>query len=298
MRTGAVGPERTTKPINFDGLGVAPLQIVDDQQTRAVADDGPAHGIEQPMALSQVARPARCRWLGSLEELGEETSELGPPDRAQRVDVAPESIRSEEVDDGAPRQSARRLVRPSRSHHVSLGSNAPSQLQGEAGLPDPRFAGEQHEMCPPLPRGVPCLVELVQFEVAAHERHFGDGCHVLALQFLAVGCAGPELSVHRPDGLARFHREVALEHLRVPVVGAQRRASVAEREMCFHLDSNGRFVGRLQVDDALGMPDRRFVVVAPGSLVSQPHEDPVRLGSKLRSLVHDPVVVASWKEIA
>ena len=149
---------------HFDGLGVAPLQIVDDQQTRAVADDGPAHCIEQPMALSQVARPARCGWRGSLEELGEETSELGPPDRAQRVDVAPESIRSEEVDDRAPRQSARRLVRPSRSHHVSLGSNAPSQLQGEAGLPDPRFAGHQHEMGPPLPRRVPCLVELVQLE--------------------------------------------------------------------------------------------------------------------------------------
>ena len=68
--------------------------------------------------------------------------------------------------------------------------------------------------------------------------------------------------------------------------------------MCFHLNSNGRFVGRLQVDDALGMPDRRFVVVAPGSLFCQPHQDPVRLGSKLRSLVQDPVVVASWKEIA
>ena len=68
--------------------------------------------------------------------------------------------------------------------------------------------------------------------------------------------------------------------------------------MCFHLDSNGRFVGRLQVDDALGMPDRGFVVVAPGSLFCQPHEDPVRLGSKFRSLVQDPVVITSWKEIA
>jgi len=109
------------------------------------------------MALSQVAPAARCRCWGSLEELGEETSELGPPDRAQRVDVAPESIRSEEVDDRAPRQSARRLVRPSRSHHVSLGSNAPSQLKGEAGLPDPRFAGEQHEVgpSPPARRSMP-----------------------------------------------------------------------------------------------------------------------------------------------
>jgi len=68
--------------------------------------------------------------------------------------------------------------------------------------------------------------------------------------------------------------------------------------MCFHLNSNGRFVGRLQVDDALGMPDRGFVVVAPGGLVAQPHQDPVRLGSELRSLGHDPVVVASWKEVA
>ena len=161
----------------LDGLGVTPLQIVDDQQTRAVADDdGSAHSIEQPMALSQVARPARSGWLGSVEEFGQETSELGPPDRVERVDVAPESIRSEEVDHRAPRQSARSLVRTSRSHHVSLCSNAPAELQCETGLSDPRFAGHQHEMCPTLPRGVPCLVELVQLEVAAHERRFGDGC--------------------------------------------------------------------------------------------------------------------------
>src|SRR5262249_31933240 len=69
-----------------DGLRVAPLQIVDDQQTRAVADEGPAQRIEQAMALSQVARRARCGCRGSLAELGEETSELGPPDRVQRVD--------------------------------------------------------------------------------------------------------------------------------------------------------------------------------------------------------------------
>jgi hypothetical protein len=199
--------------------------------------------------------------------------------------VAPESIRSQEVDDWAPRQSARSLVRTSPSHHVSLCSNAAAELQGETGLPDPRLAGHQHKMCPTFPRRVPCLVEQVQLEVAAHERPFGDGCHVLALKFVALGCAGPEVSVHRPDGLARFHRQIAFEHLCVPVVGAQRRGSVAEREMRFHLDSNGRFVGRLQVDDALGKPDRRFVVVAPGSLFCQPQEDPVRLGSKLRSLV-------------
>ena len=186
MRTGAVCRGVDDETDQFDGLGVTPLQIVDDQQTRAVADDGPAHCIEQPMALSQVARADRCGWLGSLEELGEETSELGPPDRAQRVDVAPESIRSQQVDDWAPRQSACRLVRTSRSHHVPLGSNAPSQLQGETGLPDSRFAGHQHEMCPPLPRRVPCLVEPVQNEVTAHERHVGDRRHVLAVRFWRV----------------------------------------------------------------------------------------------------------------
>ena len=51
----------------LDGLGVTPLQIVDDQQARAVADsDGSVHSIEQPMALCQVARLARSRWLGSV----------------------------------------------------------------------------------------------------------------------------------------------------------------------------------------------------------------------------------------
>ena len=168
------GTDNETDQLN--GLGVTPLQIVDDQQTRAVAsDDGSAYSIEQPMALSHVARLFRSSWLGNVAEFGQETSELGPPDRVERVDVASESIRSEQVDDGTPRQSARSLVRTSRCHHVSLCSNAAAEFQCETGLSDPRFPGHQQEMCPTLPRGVPCLVELVPFEVAADERRFGDG---------------------------------------------------------------------------------------------------------------------------
>jgi hypothetical protein len=153
-------------------------------------------------------------------------------------------------------------------------------------------------MCPTLPRSTPGLVELVQLQVAAHERRFGYGCQDLAAHLFAVCCAGPELSVHGLDRLPRCHPEVAIQHLRKPVVGAQRRGSIAKCEMCFHLDSNGRFVSRLQVDDALGMLDRVIVVVVPSSLFCQPHEGPVRLGSESRSLVQDPVVIASWKEIA
>ena len=48
------GTDNETDQLN--GLGVTPLQIVDDQQARAVADDdGSAHSIEQPMALRHLA---------------------------------------------------------------------------------------------------------------------------------------------------------------------------------------------------------------------------------------------------
>src|SRR5262245_39408834 len=168
------GTDNETDQLN--GLGVTPLQIVDDQQTRAVAShDGSAYSIEQPMALSHVARPFRSSWLGNVAEFGQETSELGPPDRVERVDVASDSIRSEQVDDGTPRQSTRSLVCTSRCHHVSVCSNTTAEFQCETGLSDPRFPGHQEEMCPTLPRGVPCLDELVPFEVAADERRFGDG---------------------------------------------------------------------------------------------------------------------------
>src|SRR6478735_7028887 len=40
------------------------------------------------------------------------------------------------------------------------------------------------------------------------------------------------------------------------------------------------------------------MVVAPRSLFSQPHEGTVRLSSKFCSLVQDPVLITSWKEIA
>ena len=181
---------------------------------------------------------------------------------------------------------------------MSLGSNAPAQLQSEAGLPDPRFSREQHEVGPPLPRGEPRPIEFVQFAVATHERRFRDGCAIPALRFLAVGFAGAQLPVHLRDYLTGFHLEIALQHFCVPVVAAQRRASVAAREVCFHQDSSGHFVGRLHFDDALGMPDRRFVVAALGSLVPQPRKDLVRLGSELRALSQDRLVVASWKEVA
>src|SRR5262245_51302470 len=288
------GTDNETDQLN--GLGVTPLQIVDDQQARAVGgEDGSAHSVEQPITLSRVARLARPRRL-CVEEFGQETSELGPPDRVERVDVSSESIRSEQVDDGTPRQSARSLVRASRRHHVSLFSKAAAEFQCETGLSDSRFPGHQHEKRPPLPRGVPCLLELVPFEVTADESRFGERRQVLALGFVAV--ERQKLLVHSPNRLARRRLEVALKRLCVPVVGAQRRGSVAKREMRFHLNSNGRFVGRLQVDDALGMPDRGSVVVSPRSLFCQPHEGPIRLSSKFRSLVQDPVVITSRKEIA
>src|SRR5262249_30747517 len=89
-------PSGTDNETNqLDGLGITPLQIVDDQQTWTVGDDDrSAHNIEQPLALSQVAGLVPSRWLGSIEEFGQETSKLVPPDCVERVDVAPESIRS------------------------------------------------------------------------------------------------------------------------------------------------------------------------------------------------------------
>ena len=46
------------------------------------ADEPMMEQLAGDMALSQVARAARCGCRGNLEELGEETSELSPPDRA------------------------------------------------------------------------------------------------------------------------------------------------------------------------------------------------------------------------
>lgn len=55
----------------LDGLAITPLQIVDDEQARSIADDkSPAHGIAQPMALGRVARGARLQWAEVAAELG------------------------------------------------------------------------------------------------------------------------------------------------------------------------------------------------------------------------------------
>ena len=63
LRTDSADDEARCRPsradnetYQLDGLGVTPLQIIDDQQTRTVGDDdSSAHSIEQSLALSQVA---------------------------------------------------------------------------------------------------------------------------------------------------------------------------------------------------------------------------------------------------
>src|SRR5690349_11754389 len=101
----------------LNSLGITPLQIVDDQQKRATTShDGSAYTIEQSMALSHIARLFRSSWLGNVAELGQETSQLHSPDHVERVDLVSDSIRSEQVDDGTPRQSTRSLVRTGRRH--------------------------------------------------------------------------------------------------------------------------------------------------------------------------------------
>ena len=74
-------------------LGITPLQIVDDQQTRATTGhDGSAYSIEQPMALSHIARPLWASWLGNIAKFGQETSEFRPPGHVERVDLVSDSI--------------------------------------------------------------------------------------------------------------------------------------------------------------------------------------------------------------
>src|SRR5688500_19982695 len=61
-------PYTTLFRSQLNGLGVTPLQIVDDQQTWAVAShDGSAYSVEQPMALSHVAGLFRSSWLGNVD---------------------------------------------------------------------------------------------------------------------------------------------------------------------------------------------------------------------------------------
>ena len=148
-----------------------------------------------------------------------------------------------------------------------------------------------------LPSGFPRITQPVQLDVTAHERRLG-GREVLAVPAVAVRSAIPELLVYRVGCFARRYIKLALEHRRAPVVGAQRSGSVTKRQMGCHLDSSRRFVGRFQVDDAFGMRDRGFVVPAPCRVASQSNERSMRLGSKLSSLVQDPIVVTGRKEIA
>ena len=175
MRTGAVGLERTMKPIN----SMVRRHTTADRQRSANAGGRRPRWPDLRRRITDGAE--RRHPAASIQSTGKRRGVRGggervPPSRPCRAcRFGPYRIRSEQVDDRSPRRSARGLVRTSRCHQMSVCSNAAAKFQCETGFSDSRFAGHQEEMCLALPRGVPCLDKSVPFEVAAHERGFGDG---------------------------------------------------------------------------------------------------------------------------
>ena len=273
MRTGAVCPERTTKPIN------SMVSVSHHCRSSMISRRG-----RSPTTMARLtASNNRWRWARSPDGLGADGWEASRNSGRRRASSALQTVSSvsmwlrsasdrKEVDDRTPRRSARSLVGTSRCHHVSLCSNPAAEFQCETGLADPRFAGDQHEVCPIRLRGVPCLVELVPFEVTAHEGRFGDRCPVPPLDFVAVEGASAELLVQGPDLLARCHREVALKHLRIPVVGA--RAPIPSQ--------------RIDVDGFLGLATLVTGVIPPTPLGLAPDTPNWPPDSRSRSNGWDP----------
>ena len=68
--------------------------------------------------------------------------------------------------------------------------SATTMLESAAAL-EKRARRGGHGMSPALARNVPCIVELVPIEGAAHERRFTDGSQVLAPHFVVVECPKP-----------------------------------------------------------------------------------------------------------
>ncbi len=75
-------------------------------------------------------------------------------------------------------------------------------------------------MGPTLLREPPRLLKLLPLGIPTDEGRLGDGCRVLAPHFALVSSVYAQLLVHGTDRFTRWHPEVALQHLGVPMVRA------------------------------------------------------------------------------
>ena len=172
---GGVGCRAHDVPQQQERRSVRPVQVVDHQQGRACGRDPREQGgdrLEQAVPLRLLVADRRQRAFGDpAEQLGEQTREvLLEPVQAlvQRGGRVRGHVRLQCLDERLVRDDRVLVAASVEDGAVLLGDDA-RELAHEAGLADPRLAGDECDAPDPFPRSLPRARETFELARASRE---------------------------------------------------------------------------------------------------------------------------------
>ena len=291
-----IEPGQEMEPL--EGLAVAPLQVVDEeQQRRRSRERRPGQALEeaQPVAELRHGRGPRQARPGG-QQLGQDPRDLDAPHVLETGEVRREGVAAQPFAHGGEGEPAFRGVgaRLRRGHSLALGPG--QQLLRQPRLADAGVARHEREGGPSLDGPLPGLAQPRPLGLPAHE-----GCGRGGPLALAGGRLGAGLGVADPlvgaDGLrARLRGQLAAERVGALAIRLERRHPIAGQRQQPHEPAV-----RLLVEGVVlqPVPDAGDGARVLALLLEQAHERghgvlaPARETLPLRS---DPVVVAAREQ--
>ena len=277
----------------LEGLRIAPLEVVQDQeQWRGAGGDGSCERLEQPAPFPPVRRDSAGNGP-IVDDLGEQTGDLGPPHRLQPIERWLHCRRPQHVDDRRVRQRSFGLVGARRDREVTAARTRGGELPDQAGLADAGFPADEHEPGEAASGGRPARRQPLQLLVTSDQRGTGRDGHPPAVR----GCRDQLLVLGGELG-ARAHAELPLERPRAFVVHPQGPHPPARPRVQQHQPARAGLVERVELQQLLRVADGRGAVAPLVGQVGEPAEHrPVALPETLAVRLH-PVVVAVGQEVA
>ena len=172
-----VGIEPGEEMEPLEGLAVAPLQVVDEEeQGRRSREHRPGQALEeaQPVAELRHGRGPRQVRLGG-QQLGQDPRDLDPPHVLETGDVRREGVAAQPLAHGGEGEPAFRGVgaRPGRGHSLALGPG--QQLLRQPRLADAGVARHERERGSSAGGPLPGLPQPRPLDLPAHEGCRGGG---------------------------------------------------------------------------------------------------------------------------
>ncbi len=150
--------------------GVAPVQVVHDEQQRSVeVQHGSGQSLEEAQPLPGVdLGPRSAPWLEGGVAVGHQPLHLGTPDRVERGRGEPQVRVAQPLRHRGQRQARRGREAAGGRHHTVLSLDDPGDVAHQSRLADACLPGDEEE--PAVLRGArPALQQDATFDVSTHQ---------------------------------------------------------------------------------------------------------------------------------